>query len=212
MWFSPRPISSSSSAGKRRRTCSSAFGGTIRSFEGAAPSAEMGTFIFARRCPFVATILIRSGLSSQSTPFRIGRLSSVETANDVCEINFCRSPDLIRQLSSNRTEGNVGNSSRGKPSSLNLERPHSSVILCSPAAAIFTGAGGSSLAISESFRAGIVTAPGDSTSAATSVLTAISRSVPESFIPRSVVSTRMFASTGRVVFPGMLAATAFSPS
>ena len=29
-----------------------------------------------------------SGLSSQSTPLRIGRLSSVLTAKDVCEISF----------------------------------------------------------------------------------------------------------------------------
>jgi hypothetical protein len=55
-------------------------------------------------------------------------------------------------------------------------------------------------------------APGVSTSALTSVLTAISRSVPESLIPRSVVSTRILARTGRVVFPGILGPTATNPS
>ncbi len=55
-------------------------------------------------------------------------------------------------------------------------------------------------------------APVASTSAATSVLTAISRSVPDKRIPLSVVSTRMLARTGRVVLAGMLAATAASPS
>jgi hypothetical protein len=40
----------------------------------------------------------------------------------------------------------------------------------------------------------------------------MSRSVPERRIPFSVVSTRMFASTGSVVFAGILAATAASPS
>jgi hypothetical protein len=40
----------------------------------------------------------------------------------------------------------------------------------------------------------------------------MSRSVPESRIPFSVVSIRIFARTGRVVFAGILAATALSPS
>ena len=51
-----------------------------------------------------------------------------------------------------------------------------------------------------------------STSAETSVLTAMSRSVPDRRIPLSVVSTRMLASTGNVVFDGMLAVTAANPS
>src|SRR5205085_554103 len=51
------------------------------------------------------------------------------------------------------------------------DRPQSSVTRCSPTAAIFTGAGGSSRAISLSFFAGTVTAPAASTSAMTSVLT-----------------------------------------
>ena len=63
---------------------------------------------------------IMSGLSSQSTPLRIGRLSSVDTANDVCEISFWRSPDRIRQLSLKRTFGNAGNSSRGKSEDLEV--------------------------------------------------------------------------------------------
>ena len=138
-----------------------------------------------------------SGFSSQSTPFRIGRLSSVLTANDVCEISFCRSPERIRQLSSNRTTGKLGNSSRGRPRILKCERPQSSVTRCSPAAAIFTGDGGSSRAISLSFLAGIVIAPVVSTSARTSVLTAISRSVPESRIPLSVVSDQDIRQNGQ---------------
>jgi len=35
----------------------------------------------------------------QRTPFRIGRLSSADTAKEVCEISCCKSPDRIRQLS-----------------------------------------------------------------------------------------------------------------
>jgi hypothetical protein len=155
---------------------------------------------------------MRSSLSSHRTPLRIGRLSSVLTANDVCAMSFWRSPERIRQLPSNFTLGNVGNSSRGRPRSLKRERPHSRLTRCSPCAATFTGDGGSSRAISVSFLAGMVIAPGASTSAWTSVLTAMSRSVPERRIPFSVVSTRMFASTGRVVLAGMLAATAVRPS
>jgi hypothetical protein len=70
----------------------------------------------------------------------------------------------------------------------------------------------SSRAISLSFRAGIVIAPADSTSAVTSVLTAMSRSVPEIRIPLSVVCRRMFARTGSVVLVGTAGATAASPS
>ena len=210
-WLSPRAISSSSSAGNSRRICSSALGGTMRSLAG-APTLLMGSSILESRWPFVATMRMYSGRSSQSTPLRIGRLSSVLTANAVCEMSFCRSPERTRQLSWKRTVGNDGNSSRGSPSSLKRERPHSSDTRCSPDAAILTGAGGSSRAISASLRAGIVIAPGASMSAVTSVLTAISRSVPDSRMPRSVVSTRMFASTGSVVFAGMLAATAVRPS
>src|ERR1043166_8979415 len=153
-----------------------------------------------------------SGLSSHSTPLRIGRLSSFDTANAVCEISFCSSPDLIRQLESNLTVGKFGNSSRGSPRILKCDRPQSSVTRCSPDVATFTGEGGSSLAISESFLAGIVIAPCVSTSAATSVVTAMSRSVPDNRMPRSVVSTRMFASTGSVVFGGVVGVTAASPS
>jgi len=75
-----------------------------------------------------------------------------------------------------------------------------------------TGAAGSSRAISDSFLAGIVMAPADSTSAVTSVDTAISRSVPEMRIPLSVVWTSRFARTGSVVFEGTDDATAFNPS
>jgi hypothetical protein len=166
----------------------------------------------ASRWPFVATMRMRSGRSSQSTPLRIGRLSSVETAKAVCEISFCSSPDFTRQLSWKRIAGKVGNSSRGRPRSLKWARPQSSTTRCSPEAASRTGAGGSSRAISLSFFAGIVMEPAVSTSAETSVLTAMSRSVPERRIPFSVVSTRMLARTGSVVFAGMLAATAARPS
>src|ERR1700732_1700412 len=113
---------------------------------------------------------ILSGLSSHKTPFKIGLLSSEETAKEVWEISCCKSPDRILQLSLKRTDGNVGNSSLGSPRSLNRERPQSSVTRCSPTAAIFTGAGGNSRAISLNFFAGTVTAPAASTSAHTSVL------------------------------------------
>ena len=86
------------------------------------------------------------------------------------------------------------------------------VTRCSPLAETFTGEGGSSRAISLSFLAGMVMAPALSTSALTSVLTAISRSVAEKRIPRSVVSTNRFDSTGRVVLAGTAAVTAASPS
>ena len=155
---------------------------------------------------------MRSSRSSQSTPLRMGRDSSVLTAKAVCEMSFWSSPDLTRHESLKRTLGNEGNSSRGSPRSLNLERPHSSVTRCSPLAAILTGDGGSSRAISLSFLAGMVMAPGVSTSALTSVLTAISRSVAEKRIPRSVVSTSKLASTGRVVLAGTAAVTAWRPS
>ena len=71
---------------------------------------------------------MRSVRSSQSTPLRIGRLSSVLAANAVCPINFCSSPDGMRTAFSNCTAGKLGNSDFGKPRSLNFERPHSSVI------------------------------------------------------------------------------------
>ena len=44
------------------------------------------------------------------------------------------------------------------------------------------------------------------------VLTAISKSVPDNRRPSLVASTRIFESTGNVVFEGMLAATAPNPS
>ena len=61
------------------RICSSALGGTIRS-AWAPPAVAVGTSILASRWPLVATIRMRSGLSSHSTPLRIGRLSSVLAA------------------------------------------------------------------------------------------------------------------------------------
>src|SRR3954470_18575846 len=153
-----------------------------------------------------------SGRSSQRTPLRIGRLSSLDTAKAVCWMSFCRSPDLMRQLESNFTVGKFGNSSFGNPRSLKCERPQSIVMRCSPDVAMRTGDGESSFAISESFLAGIVIAPCASISAATSVVTAISRSVPDKRMPRSVVSTRIFARTGSVVFGGVVGVTAASPS
>ena len=93
-----------------------------------------------------------------------------------------------------------------------MERPHSIVTRCSPAPVIRIAALGSSRTISTSFLAGSVIAPSWSTDAGTVVLTAMSRSVPESRIPSFVASTRMFDRTGSVVLAGTLAATATSPS
>jgi hypothetical protein len=168
--------------------------------------------IFASRCPFVATMRIASLRSSQSTPLRIGRLSSVLAANAVCPISFCKSPEGTRTAFSNCTAGKLGNSDFGRPSNLNFERPHSSVMRWSPVAEMRTGAGGSSFAISLSLRAGIVMAPIASTSAVTSVETAMSRSVPEMRMPLSVVCTRRLARTGRVVLLGTAGVTAARPS
>jgi len=75
-----------------------------------------------------------------------------------------------------------------------------------------TDAAGSSRAISESFFAGRVMAPSSSTSAGTVVLTAMSRSVPERRMPSFLASSRMFDSTGSVVFAGTLETTARRPS
>jgi len=82
----------------------------------------------------------------------------------------------------------------------------------SPAAVNRTGPEGSSRAMSTSFFAGKVTAPSASTSAGTTVVTAMSKSVPDRRRPCFVTSTRTLASTGRVVLAGMAAATALSPS
>ena len=102
---------------------------------------------------------IRSGRSSQSTPLRMGRLSSVLAAKATWVISFWRSLAGARQPPSNLTPGKAGNSSRGKPSSRNLERPHSMVTRCSPEAVSRMAALGSSRTISTSFRAGRVIAP-----------------------------------------------------
>src|SRR5207244_3251828 len=56
------------------------------------------------------------------------------------------------------------------------------------------------------------TAPSASTSADTVVVTAMSKSVPDSRRPCFVTSTRTLASTGRVVLAGIAAATPLSPS
>ena len=209
MWLSLRAISSASSAANRRRICSSALGGTIKS---AVDPPFAGTSILARRCPLVATMRMWSGRSSQSTPFRIGRLSSVDAANATCPTSLCTTPAAAFHAPSNLTAGNEGNSSRGSPSNLNLDRPHSMPTRDSPAAVMRTGPEGSSRAMSTSFLAGSVTAPSASTSAGTVVLTAMSRSVPERRRPCFVTSTRTFARTGSVVFAGIAAATALSPS
>ena len=131
----------------------------MRSACAVLPDGGVGTSIRASRWPLVATIRIRSGRSSQSTPFRIGRLSSVLAAKATCAISFCRSFDDVRQLPSNLTVGNAGNSSRGRPRSRNLERPHSIVTRCSPEAVSRMAALGSSRTISTSLRAGNVIAP-----------------------------------------------------
>jgi len=112
---------------------------------------------------------IFSGRSSQSTPLRIGRLSSVLAANATCAISFWRSLADARHPPSNLTAGNAGNSSLGRPRSLNFERPHSIVTRCSPLATRRIGALGSSRAISTSLRAGSVIAPSWSTEAGTTV-------------------------------------------
>src|SRR5213596_446190 len=139
MWLSLLAISMSTSGANRRRICSSALGGTISSAD-VPPCA--GTSIFARRCPLVATIRMRSGRSSHNTPFRIGRLSSVDAANATWPTSLCTTPAAAFQAPSNFTAGNDGNSSRGRPSSLNLERPHSIPTRDSPAAVKRTGPDG----------------------------------------------------------------------
>src|SRR5512134_3758086 len=209
MWFSLFAISTSDSGANSLRTCSSAFGGTIRS---AVDPPLAGTSILASRCPLVATMRIRSGRSSHSTPLRIGRLSSVDAANATCATSLWTSSAGAFQALSNFTGGNDGNSSRGRPRSLNFERPHSRETRCSPAVVTRIGADGSSRTMSESFLAGRVTAPSASTSAATVVLTAMSRSVPERRSPCFVASTRTLDRTGSVVLAGTAAATATSPS
>src|SRR5207249_12025186 len=93
-----------------------------------------GTSILASRCPLVATMRMWSGRSSHSTPFRIGRLSSVEAAKATCVTSLCTTPADAFQALSNLTAGKEGNSSRGRPSSLKRERPHSIATRCSPAA------------------------------------------------------------------------------
>src|SRR6266481_2272691 len=164
MWLSLRAISRASSAANSRRICSSALGGTIRS---AVEPPCAGTSILASRCPLVATMRMWSGRSSHSTPFRIGRLSSVEAAKATCPTSLCTTPAAAFHAPSNLTAGKDGNSSRGNPSSLNFERPHSIATRDSPAAVNRTGPEGSSRAMSTSFFAGRVTAPSASTSAGT---------------------------------------------
>src|SRR2546425_7900154 len=121
---------------------------------------------------------MRSGRSSQRTPFRIGRLSSVDAANATWPTSLWTTPAAAFHAFSNFTAGNDGYSSRGSPSSLNLERPDSIETRASPAVVTRTGPDGSSRAISTSFLAGRVTAPSASTSAGTVGPTATSRSGP----------------------------------
>jgi hypothetical protein len=167
--------------------------------------------ILASRCPLVATIRIRSLLSSQCTPFRIGRLSSVLAAKATCAMSFWSSPAVHFQPPSNFTAGNAGYSSRGSPRSLNLARLHSIETRCSPELVTRIDPLGSSRTISTSFLAGRVIAPSWSTEAGMVVLTLMSRSVPDSLRPSFVASTRMLERTGRVVLAGTLAATATRP-
>jgi hypothetical protein len=93
-----------------------------------------------------------------------------------------------------------------------LDLPHSMLARCSPELVIRIAALGSSFTISTSLRAGRVVEPSWSTEAGIVVLTEMSRSVPDSLSPSFEASTRILASTGRVVFDGTLAATAWSPS
>ena len=110
-----------------------------------------------------------------------------------------RSPDLIRQLSLKLHSWKTSEIHLVvDPRSLNRDRPHSRVIRCSPIAAIFTGDGGSSRAISDSFFAGIVTAPASLDISCDFSTHSDIQIVPESLIPLSVVSTRIFARTGRL--------------
>ncbi len=176
-----------------------------------APDDEAGTPMRANRCPFVATIRILPSRSSQSTPLRIGRLSSVEAANAVWWMSDWRSEPATCHPPSKDTSGRVGNSSAGKPFSLKRLCPQLSSIW-SPRVETATGWSGSSRAISWSFFPGAVMFPCSVTSAGTFTRTATSRSVPLIQTPSSAASNRIFERTGRVVLVGMLAETAARPS
>ena len=195
-WLSPRAISSSSSSGKSRRICSSAFGGTIRSRGGR--TSRLDRHLHLRKTMAVGrdhAHHLRLELPQHAVedrPAFLGGDSERRMRDQLLKIAGADPPTLVEL-----DVWKAGNSSRGSPRILKCDRPQSSVTRCSPAAAILTGAGGSSRAISLSFLAGIVIAPGVSTSAATSVVTAMSRSVPDRRIPLSVVSTRIFARTGK---------------
>jgi hypothetical protein len=133
----------------------------------------------------------------------------VLAAKDTCVIRRCSSAPVTRQLPAKSTLGKAGNSSRGSPFSLKRVRPLE-MKMESPCVVISV-APGSSRAISWSFLAGAVMAPGSATSAGTRTLTAVSRSVPLIRTAPSSASIRMFESTGRVVRVGMLPATAPRP-
>ena len=77
--------------------------------------SERNRTSFAERAEFIR---ISPASSCQSTPFRIGRVSSVLAANDTWLINRCRSVPVTCQLSVKSTFGKAGNSSRGRPFSL----------------------------------------------------------------------------------------------
>ena len=178
-WFSLLAISMSSSAAKSRRIWSSALGGTIRSAWW-QPTPASGTSIRASRCPLVATIRIRSARSSQSTPLRIGRLSSVLAAKATCEMSFWSSPAFDFQLASNLTGGKGRELVPGQAQELELATCRTrSRRAARPSRTPESPALGSSRTISASFLAGRVMAPSWSTEAGTVVDTAMSRSVPE---------------------------------
>ncbi len=79
----------------------------------------------ANRWPLVATIVVDSGRSCHSTPFSIGRLSSVDAANAVCEISSWMAAADIFHDSEKSTSGKLGNSPSGSPYRRNRLRPHS---------------------------------------------------------------------------------------
>ena len=92
------------------------------------PDESAGIDMRARRCPLVATMLMEPSCSSHRTPFRMGLLSSVDTAKAVWWINPWRSLPFTLHPCSKSTEGSEGNSSAGSPLNLKLLRPHFSSI------------------------------------------------------------------------------------
>ena len=65
-------------------------------FDAAGPDVSVFTDILASLWPLVATIRISLPRNSQSTPLRIGLLSSLDTAKDVLRMSDRRSaPEVV---------------------------------------------------------------------------------------------------------------------